>query len=70
MNSAIRSRSGSWKLDLELAADSGRITGKPEVISADPIRAITSGWPSGSYRSAARSESPNTTTSTVCALIP
>jgi hypothetical protein len=22
-----------------------RVTGKPEVISADPIRAITSGWP-------------------------
>jgi hypothetical protein len=21
------------------------VTGKPEVISADPIRAITSGWP-------------------------
>jgi hypothetical protein len=30
---------------MEIAADCGRMSAKPEVIPADPIRAITSGWP-------------------------
>ena len=36
---------------LTLATDCGRVTGKPEVIPEDPVRAITSGLPfiSGQY---------------------
>jgi len=42
---AYESYSGKSETQSALAADCGRITGKPEVIPEDPIRAITSGWP-------------------------
>jgi len=40
------------------------MTGNPEVKPTDPIRSITSGLPSGSYRAVARIEMPSTATST------
>jgi hypothetical protein len=32
-------------------SDCARVTGKPEVIPAEPIRAITSGWPTNRPKS-------------------
>jgi hypothetical protein len=43
---------------LRRVVDSGRITGNSELIPADPIRAVTSGWPTTRQMTANQSDLP------------